>query len=84
MRTTVTLDSDVEQLIRARMQQGVSFKQALNDAIRDGASARGPLPEPFQTPTFDMGSASIDLVHGLRVAADLEDAAVAGRMAADG
>ena len=37
MRTTVTLDPDVERLIRSRMRErGVSFKDALNEAIRTG------------------------------------------------
>ena len=37
MRTTVTLDPDTEKLIRDLMRdRGVSFKQALNDAIPSG------------------------------------------------
>ncbi len=37
MRTTVTLDPDVERVLQAAMRErGVSFKQALNDAIRAG------------------------------------------------
>jgi hypothetical protein len=39
MRTTVTLDADVEQLLRDAMQQRrQSFKEALNQAIRSGLS----------------------------------------------
>jgi hypothetical protein len=35
VRTTVTLDADTEALLRRRMRErGLSFKQALNDAIR--------------------------------------------------
>jgi len=35
MRTTVTLDPDVEKLIRDTMKaRGVSFKEALNEAVR--------------------------------------------------
>ena len=45
MRTTVTLDADVEQLLRQAMQQGrKSFKEALNEAVRlglKGARAEG-------------------------------------------
>lgn len=42
-RTTVTLDPDTEQIIRVRMRRlGVSFKRALNDAIRDGDTASRP------------------------------------------
>lgn len=37
MRTTVTLDADVERLIRSAMRErGVSFKEALNEAVRTG------------------------------------------------
>jgi hypothetical protein len=39
MRTTVTLDPDVEQLLRDAMQRRrLSFKEALNQAIRNGLS----------------------------------------------
>jgi hypothetical protein len=37
MRTTVTLDPDVERLIRDSMRErGIPFKEALNDAARAG------------------------------------------------
>ena len=37
MRTTVTLDPDVETLVRDVMRErGVSFKQALNEALGRG------------------------------------------------
>ncbi|MGA2328469.1 MAG: antitoxin [Bryobacteraceae bacterium] len=37
MRTTVTLDPDVERLIRECIRErGISFKQALNEAARTG------------------------------------------------
>lgn len=37
MRTTVTLDPDVERLIRSAMRErGLSFKEALNEAVRTG------------------------------------------------
>ena len=39
MRTTVTVDPDVEQLLRvAMLQTGQSFKATLNQAIRKGLS----------------------------------------------
>lgn len=78
MRTTVTLDPDVEQMLRERMAvRGVSFKQALNDSIRDGA--RGVADIAFSTPTFDLG-VSVDLVKANRVAADLDDADSAAKL----
>jgi hypothetical protein len=37
MRTTVTLDPDVEHLVREKARESrQSFKEALNDAIRQG------------------------------------------------
>ena len=72
MRTTVTLDDDAAALVRRRMaEQGVSFKRAVNDAIRAGASATsGP---PFRTATADMGEPTVALEKALNLAGDLED-----------
>jgi hypothetical protein len=73
MRTTVTLDDDVVQLLKRRMaQQHVSFKTALNDAIRE-ASARRPGPPRFATRTADLGVPSVNLDRALQLAAHLED-----------
>ncbi len=73
MRTTVTLDDDVVQLLRRRMaDQQVSFKKALNDAIRDGAA--GPsAPHRFVTRTADLGVPTVNLDRALQLAAELED-----------
>jgi hypothetical protein len=73
MRTTVTLDDDVLQLIRRRMdEQQVSFKKALNDAIRDGAAGR-PAPRTFTTRTANLGVPTVNLDRALQIAAELED-----------
>lgn len=73
MRTTVTLDADTEQIVRARMaERGVSFKQALNDVIREGAADR-PAPAPFKTRVHAMGIAVVGLDRALALASDLED-----------
>ena len=72
MRTTVTLDDDTAQLVRRRMRErGVSFKVALNDAIRDGAAAR--VPAPFRTETAAMGESRVNLDRALQLAGELED-----------
>ncbi len=72
MRTTVTLDADVEQIIRRRMRErGLSFKEALNEAIRGAAqNAGGPT---FRTEVASMGESRVNLDRALQVAADLED-----------
>ncbi|OBA78358.1 antitoxin [Mycobacterium sp. 1164966.3] len=73
MRTTVTLDDDVEQLVRRRMaERQVSFKKALNDAIRDGVSGRSE-PRRFVTRTADLGAPAVNLDRALQLAAELED-----------
>lgn len=42
MRTTVTLDTDVESLVRRAMERGrKSFKQVLNEAVRRGLKGEG-------------------------------------------
>lgn len=72
MRTTVTLDSDTEALVRRRMRERhVSFKQALNDAIREGLT--NPSAAQFRTTTADLGLPSVNLDRALQLAGDLED-----------
>jgi hypothetical protein len=71
MRTTVTLDEDTEQIVRARMEaKHVSFKQALNDAIRENAAEP---TTPFRTKTYPMGKPKIDLTKALQLAGELDD-----------
>jgi hypothetical protein len=57
MRTTVTLDPDVEALIRVAMKQrGLTFKDALNSAIRDGLTVHRPRTDRFVQTTFSLGA----------------------------
>lgn len=80
MRTTVTLDPDVEALIKQAMRnRGLTFKQALNDAIRAGvASESRRRRTPF--PTHDMGEPLVDVTKALRLAGELEDQQRANRL----
>ena len=57
MRTTVTLDPDSRVLLRKLMKErGLSFKAALNLAIRSGVSGSLPTPrQPFRQKTYRMG-----------------------------
>lgn len=78
MRTTVTLDPDTEQLIRRRMRErGISFKEAVNDAIRQ--SEVGPSPT-FSTRTASLGESMVNLDRALQLVADLEDDELIRRM----
>lgn len=80
-RTTVTLDPDVESMLHTLMRQrGLSFKDAVNSALRRGLGADRPRVEVSYR-TFDMGEPSADLTHALRIAADLEDAEVSHEVA---
>lgn len=80
MRTTVTLDPDTAQIVRRRMRErGMSFKEALNDAIRAGARGQA---QQFRTQTASMGQPTVNLDRALQVAADLEDEELLRRMRA--
>ncbi len=73
MRTTVTLDPDTKALLDKRMHEhGVSFKRAINDAVRAGLTDRGARP-PFRTPTFAMGPPKVNLDKALQLSGRLED-----------
>jgi hypothetical protein len=81
MRTTITLDPDVESLLKAAMQQrGISFKAAVNDAIRAGLSPRSR--KPFRQRTFSLGERpAINYDKALAMAAALEDEELARKLA---
>jgi hypothetical protein len=80
MRTTVTLDSDTRLLVeRAMRERGLSFKEAVNDAIRAGLGTAGPGTRAYTTPR-ELGPARVDLTKALRLAAELEDDALARRL----
>lgn len=80
MRTTVTLDADVAAYVQRSMRErGLTFKQAVNDAVRAGMKSRGPAArQAFQT--FDMGEPLVDITQALRLAGELEDEQLAGRL----
>jgi hypothetical protein len=76
MRTTVTLDKDVERMLREAMHRSrTSFKQALNTALRAGLSGTGgrTKPKPFVVEPRPMRlRAGIDPAGLNRLADDLE------------
>ena len=63
MRITVTLDPDVEQLLRAAMREReAQFKTVLNDAPRHGlAPRRATARQRYRQLTFDLGRPLVDL-----------------------
>jgi hypothetical protein len=74
VRTTVTLEPDVEALIRRAMRErGVSFKEAVNDAIRHGLASPKPRRRLRKLPVYDMGTPLVPLDKALQLAGALED-----------
>jgi predicted transcriptional regulator len=76
MRTTVTLDDDVAaRLKHVARERGISFKEALNRAIRAGLGAeQGALPTRYETLSRALGlRAGIDVTKALSLASALED-----------
>lgn len=81
MRTTVTLEPDVEALVkRAMRERGLTFKQAVNEAIRTGM-AGGQTSRELRFPTHDMGEAPVDVTKALRLAGELEDQELVAQLA---
>ena len=79
MRTTVTIDEDVEQLLKDRMRQThTSFKETLNQALRKGLSElQDTNPEQFEVSARSMGlKTGIDPVGLNKLSDDLEAEAV--------
>ena len=82
MRTTVTIDADVELMLRNAMRErDKPFKQVLNDAVREGLrQGRAKTAAPFRQLTFSMGKPLVDLTNATALAAELEDQALIARL----
>jgi len=76
VRTTVTLDPDVDARLRAvAHERGISFKEALNSSVRLGLARASGSARPYRVPTRAMGlREGIDLDKAMRLAGELEDA----------
>lgn len=81
MRTTVTLDDDVAAALQATARErGLSFKEALNSALRAGLSAPAKR-RPYRVPARALGlRPGVDLDRALRLAAELEDEETARKL----
>ncbi|NMO04875.1 antitoxin [Gordonia sp. TBRC 11910] len=80
-RTTITLDSDVEAMLhKAMRERGITFKDAVNDAIRQGLGRSARPVGEISFPTYSMGRPRVDLTHSLALAAELEDDEVARKL----
>jgi hypothetical protein len=75
MRTTVTLDPDVAAKLKAvARERGISFKQALNSAVRAGLGGPRQARRAFKQYSQPMGlRPGFNLDKALQLAAALED-----------
>ncbi len=78
MRTTVTLDEDVAaKLHQVSRERGVSFKGALNDAVRAGLAAGTPTSRAFRVHAQPLGiRPDIDVNKALSLADEIEDSEI--------
>ncbi len=76
MRTTVTLDPDVEKLLKDAMHSNKSnFKVTLNQAIRKGLNDRGIKRKKFKVKPFNLKPRSgFENVNYKSLLNDLDDA----------
>jgi hypothetical protein len=83
MRTTLTIDSDVRLLLERRMRErGLTFKDAVNGALRDGLTEGNGEKTVYSAPVFDLGEPLVPLDKALRLAGELEDEELRRRLAA--
>lgn len=76
MRTTITLEPDVVALLKQAMREhGLTFKDAVNQAVRDGLTKRPGKVPPFKQRAFHMGAPLVDLTKALALADELDDIA---------
>lgn len=77
MRTTLTLDDDVaQQLERLRRERPESFKELVNQALREGiARMEEPPPRrPFRMPTASLGRPQVSNLDDVAEVLEMLDA----------
>lgn len=81
MRTTITLEPDVAALLDKHMSaRGVTFKQAVNEAIRQGLAPVRP-SRRYHVKARSMGQPTVPLTKALALAAELEDDEIVRKLA---
>jgi len=81
MRTTVTLAADTDAYVRRLMRaRGLTFGQAVNEAIRAGASL-GRASHVAYTRPKAMGTPRVPLDKALQLASQLEDDEIVRKLA---
>jgi len=82
MRTTVTLEPDVQAALReVAHRSGKPFKTTLNETIRLGLRMRGQQAPgaPPEWPSIDMGVPLVDLTKAMALADELDDRVLVAR-----
>lgn len=83
MRTTITLDADVEELVKQAMRdRGLTFKETVNQAIRSGLNPRPR--RRFRQQTHAMGFRP-QIAHdkALQLAGELETEEILRKLSLD-
>ena len=76
----MTLEPDTRLLVeRAMRERGLSFKDAVNEAIRAGFAPTPPASRGYTTPRT-LGPSRVDLTKALSLADTLEDDTLARRL----
>jgi hypothetical protein len=79
VRTTITLDSETEALVKKAMKErNLSFKQVVNDAIRNGLMPQRR--SSIELPTHDYGPPLINLDKATQLAGELENEEILRKM----
>lgn len=75
VRTTVTLEPDLAARLRQlSRERNISFKDAINTAVRAGLAAEKAVASPYRERTRALGLLpGVDLTKALQLAAALED-----------
>ncbi len=83
MRTTVTLDPDLAARLRElAVQRRISFKSAINAAVRAGLATEMDQQRSYDETSRDLGvQPGVDLTKALQLAAMIEDEATIQELA---
>lgn len=85
MRTTLTIDDNLAQALRKRAyESGRPFKEVVNRVLRAGIEAEQALPRsrPYKVKPVSLGGVlpGINLDKALRLAEEIEDREIAGKL----
>jgi predicted transcriptional regulator len=84
VRTTLTLDDDLAARLKdAAHERGISFKAAVNEAIRSGLE-RPRRSQPYRVKARRMGVPAVDLTKATQLAGLMEDEELVRRLRGGG